>query len=109
MKKILFLIILLGCTIFADCKPKAEIGVKKLAAEFKNAGFDKVDYTFLGIMPQIPSLYVYKFNMEAKEARTQYTVLVDVKEGIMTGSLSGNYDDIELIEKDMKEIICSEY
>lgn len=109
MRKILFLLILAGCTAFSDCTAKSEIAVKKLAAESKNAGFEKAYYTFTGIMPEIPYLYLYKFNMETPAKKLHYTILVDVKNGIMAASESGNYDDIKLIEKDMKDIICTEY
>ena len=64
MRKILFLLILTGYAAFSDCTAKSEIAVKRLAAESKNAGFEKVYYTFLGIMPEVPYLYLYKFNME---------------------------------------------
>ncbi len=109
MRKILFLLILTGYAAFSDCTAKSEIAVKRLAAESKNVGFEKVYYTFLGIMPKVPYLYLYKFNMETRDKKLQYTILVDVKDGVMAASESGNYDDIELIEKDMKDIICTEY
>ena len=47
--------------------------------------------------------------METPAKKLHYTILVDVKNGIMAASESGNYDDIKLIEKDMKDIICTEY
>ena len=109
MKQILFLLVLTGCIAFSDCTAKSEIAMKNLTAESKKVGFDKTYYTFLGTMPEIPYLYVYKFNMENSETKLQYTILVDVKDGVMTASQSGNYDDIELIEKNMKDIICTEY
>ena len=109
MRKILFLLILTGYAAFSDCTAKSEIAVKRLAAESKNVGFEKVYYTFLGIMPKVPYLYLYKFNMETRDKKLQYTILVDVKDGVMAASESGNYDDIELIEKDMKDIIGTEY
>ena len=109
MRKIFFLLILTGYAAFSDCTAKSEIAVKRLAAESKNVGFEKVYYTFLGIMPKVPYLYLYKFNMETRDKKLQYTILVDVKDGVMAASESGNYDDIELIEKDMKDIICTEY
>lgn len=109
MRKILFLLILTGYAAFSDCTAKSEIAVKRLAAESKNAGFEKVYYTFLGIMPEVPYLYLYKFNMETPAKKLHYTILVDVKNGIMAASESGNYDDIKLIEKNMKDIVCTEY
>ena len=64
MRKILFLLILTGYAAFSDCTAKSEIAVKRLASESKNAGFEKAYYTFMGVMPEVPYLYLYKFNME---------------------------------------------
>ena len=61
----------LYCQIWDCCK--------KLAAESKNAGFEKASYTFTGIMPEVPYLYLYKFNMETPSKKLQYTILGDVK------------------------------
>ena len=109
MKKILFLLILTGCIAFSDCKAKSETGVKKLASESKKVGFEKVYYTFLGTMPDAAFLYLYNFNMEVEDKKIQYTIIVNVKDGYMMASQSGNYDDLELVEANMKEVLCSDY
>ena len=79
MREIVGWLILAGRTAFSECTAKSEIAVKKLAAESKNAGVEKAYYTFAGIMPEVPYLYLYKFNMETPAKKLQYTILGDVK------------------------------
>ena len=47
--------------------------------------------------------------MEVEDKKIQYTIIVNVKDGYMMASQSGNYDDLELVEANMKEVLCSDY
>ena len=60
-------------------------------------------------MPDAAFLYLYNFNMEVEDKKIQYTIIVNVKDGYMMASQSGNYDDLELVEANMKEVLCSDY
>ena len=60
MRKILFLLILAGCTAFSDCTAKSEIAVKKLAAESINKNHSSISNCCNGKQKTAYG-YVWKF------------------------------------------------
>ena len=111
MKKISLLLVLLASVSFSnpECAIKSEIGIKKLVSAFNEVGFKNVKYEFLGKITSIPNKYLYKFSAEVDGNKVSYQIMVDVKEGAMHASDVDSFENLEVVEAGMTEIICDKW
>ena len=113
MKKIVLIFLLVGSCIFADCKAKAEYGIKEIVKTLnvgsqssQNLGEVEKKYKFLGVDDEAGNLYIYEINILSnnKSIMNMYGI-VNVKSGklFVKSDLEGS-DEMVVSERDPKAV-----
>ena len=112
MKKILFILLVVGSCAFSDCKAKAEYGIKEIVKTLNvnSQSSQKLEktYKFLGIDDEGGNLYIYKINiLDNNKSVMEIYGVVDVKSGQLFVKSDLASSDVMVVSESDSKAICN--